>query len=70
MGKLASDAADGEKAVGPVVVVDPSHSSASDPEDADIPMAADQEITNIGLMSTKVKALVADLCKHCYNEKR
>src|SRR5277367_435546 len=31
MGKLASGAADGEKAVGPVVV-DPSHSSASDPE--------------------------------------
>ena len=37
MVKLASDAADGEKAVG-VVVVDPSHSAASDPEvQADLP---------------------------------
>jgi SNF2 family DNA or RNA helicase len=30
----------------------------------------DQETTNIESMSTKIKALVADLCRHCHNEKR
>ena len=37
--------------------------------DTDTPMAIYQETANMELMSTKVKALIADLCKHCYNEK-